>query len=146
VHDAGRFLTTHVGSLPRPAGLIEIMFAREDGLPLDAAAVEAEIEAAVDAIVDRQAAAGIDIVNDGEMSKPSYATYIKDRLDGFGGTGNSFVFQDIEDFPDIKTRILADPGRKHRKTPACNGPIRVKDMEAPRIDAAREQPTQRRAV
>lgn len=137
MRDAGRFLTTHVGSLPRPAGLIEIMFAREDGLPLDAAAVEAEIAAAVDAIVDRQAAAGIDIVNDGEMSKPSYATYIKDRLDGFGGTGNAFVFQDIEDFPEIKTRILADPGRKHRKTPACNGPISVKDMEAPRRDAAR---------
>jgi 5-methyltetrahydropteroyltriglutamate--homocysteine methyltransferase len=134
---AGRFLTTHVGSLPRPADLIEIMFAREDGLPLDAEAVEARIDDAVHAIVARQIDAGIDVVNDGEMSKPSYATYIKDRLDGFGGTGNSFVFQDIEDFPEIKSRIFADPGRKHRKTPACNAPISVKDMEAPRIDAKR---------
>jgi 5-methyltetrahydropteroyltriglutamate--homocysteine methyltransferase len=137
VNEEGRFLTTHVGSLPRPSALVDIMFAREDGLPLDRDAVEARIEEAVDGIVAQQAAAGIDIVNDGEMSKPSYATYIKDRLDGFGGTGNSFVFQDIEDFPEIKTRILADPGRKHRKTPACNGPISVKDMEAPRRDAAR---------
>ncbi len=134
---AGRFLTTHVGSLPRPEKLIEIMFAREDGLPLDPAAVEEHIEAAVREIVSKQAKAGIDIVNDGEMSKPSYATYIKDRLAGFGGAGNSYVFQDIEDFPSLKKRIFDDPGRKHRKTPACNGPISVKDMEAPAKDASR---------
>ncbi len=134
---AGRFLTTHVGSLPRPQKLIEIMFAREDGLPLEPAAVEQEIEAAVRGVVAKQAKAGIDIVNDGEMSKPSYATYIKDRLAGFGGAGNSYVFQDIEDFPTLKKRIFDDPGRKHRKTPACNGPISVKDMEAPAKDASR---------
>ncbi len=134
---AGRFLTTHVGSLPRPERLIEIIFAREDGLPLEPEAVEREIEAAVRDVVAKQAKAGVDIVNDGEMSKPSYATYIKDRLAGFGGAGNSYVFQDIEDFPSLKKRIFDDPGRKHRKTPACNGPISVKDMEAPAKDASR---------
>ncbi len=132
-----RFLTTHVGSLPRPADLIDIMFAREDGLPLDKAAVDAKIDEAVRAIVDKQLRAGIDIVNDGEMPKPSYATYIKDRLNGFGGAGASYRFQDIEDFPAIKERIFADPGRKHRKTPACNAPISIKDMDAPRLDANR---------
>lgn len=132
-----RFLTTHVGSLPRPEDLMQMMFAREDGIPLDAAALEKRIDQAVDDIVARQVKAGLDIVNDGEMSKPSYATYIKDRLNGFGGTGNSFAFQDIEDFPGIKARVFADPGRKHRKTPACNGPISVRDMEAPRQDAQR---------
>jgi 5-methyltetrahydropteroyltriglutamate--homocysteine methyltransferase len=131
------FLTTHVGSLPRPQDLIEIMFAREDGLPLDPAAVEEHVRTAVRDVVARQLEAGLDIVNDGEMSKPSYATYIKDRLNGFGGTGASYTFQDIEDFPETKARILADPGRKHRRAPACNGPISVKDMEAPRRDAAR---------
>ena len=134
---AGRFLTTHVGSLPRPQRLIEIMFAREDGLPLDGEAVEAEIESAVCDVVAKQAQAGVDVVNDGEMSKPSYATYIKDRLSGFGGAGNSYAFQDIEDFPSVKQRIFDDPGRKHRRAPACNGPIGVKDMKAPEIDAAR---------
>ncbi|MEZ5894023.1 MAG: cobalamin-independent methionine synthase II family protein [Parvularculaceae bacterium] len=134
---AGRFLTTHVGSLPRPERLIEIMFAREDGLPLDAAAVEKEIDIAVRDVVAKQAEAGVDIVNDGEMSKPSYATYIKDRLAGFGGAGNSYAFQDIEDFPAVKKRIFDDPGRKHRRAPACNGPISVKDMKAPADDAAR---------
>lgn len=137
MNDTKKFKTTHVGSLPRPKDLIEIMFAREDGLPLDARAVDAKIDDAVREIVKRQVDAGIDIVNDGEMSKPSYATYIKDRLAGFGGAGASYAFQDIEDFPETKARIFADPGRKHRRAPACNGPISVKDMDAPRIDAAR---------
>ncbi len=133
--NAGRFLTTHVGSLPREDDLIEIMFAKEDGLPLDMVAVDARIAEAVQFVVDRQAEAGLDIINDGEQSKPSYATYIKDRLDGFGGTGNSFAFQDIEDFPTTKERVFSDPGRKHRKTPACNAPITVKDMTAVDKDA-----------
>ena len=133
---AGRFLTTHVGSLPREDDLIEIMFAKEDGLPLDLAAVDEHIAAAVQYVVDRQAEAGLDIINDGEQSKPSYATYIKDRLNGFGGTGNSFAFQDIEDFPTTKERVFSDPGRKHRKTPACNAPITVKDMTAVDRDAS----------
>jgi 5-methyltetrahydropteroyltriglutamate--homocysteine methyltransferase len=133
----GRFLTTHVGSLPRPDDLKEIMWAREDGLPIVAAALEERVSRAVDEIVARQVKAGVDIVNDGEMPKPSYATYIKDRLNGFGGTGNTFVFQDIEAFPSTKARVFADPGRKHRKTPACNAPISVLDMEAPKHDAER---------
>lgn len=131
---AGRFLTTHVGSLPRQDDLIALMFAKEEGLPLDPAAVEARIEAAVDYVVTKQAEAGIDIINDGEQSKPSYATYIKDRLNGFGGSGNSYVFADVEDFPGVKERISGDAGRKHRKTPACNAPITVKDMTAVEAD------------
>jgi 5-methyltetrahydropteroyltriglutamate--homocysteine methyltransferase len=115
---------------------MELMWAREDGLPLVASAIDARVKTAVQDVVDKQVEAGVDIVNDGEMSKPSYATYIKDRLNGFGGTGNSFAFQDIEDFPGTKAKVFADPGRKHRKTPACNGPISVKDMEAVRTDAA----------
>jgi len=133
----GRFLTTHVGSLPRPDDLKEMMWAREDGDPVDPAALEDCVNRAVDSIVARQVKAGVDIVNDGEMPKPSYATYIKDRLNGFGGTGNTFVFQDIEAFPSTKARVFADPGRKHRKTPACNAPISVLDMESPRHDAER---------
>jgi len=133
----GRFLTTHVGSLPRPDDLIAMMWAGEDGIPVDRAAMEERVCRAVDEVVAQQTKAGIDIVNDGEWGKPSYATYIKDRLNGFGGTGNTFVFQDIEAFPQTKARVFADPGRKHRKTPACDGPISVRDVEAPRKDAER---------
>jgi 5-methyltetrahydropteroyltriglutamate--homocysteine methyltransferase len=132
-----RFLTTHVGSLPRQEELMQIMFAREDGIPLDQQAVEEKVCRAVEHVVDRQIKAGIDIINDGEMSKPSYATYVKDRLNGFGGTGNSFKFQDIEAYPNTKSRVFADPGRKHRKTPACNGPVSMRDVGAPRRDAQR---------
>ncbi|MFN3288567.1 MAG: epoxyalkane--coenzyme M transferase, partial [Sphingomonadaceae bacterium] len=64
------------------------------------------------------------------------ATYIKDRLTGFDGPGTTYVFQDLEDFPGVRARILADPGRRHRRTPACTGPIAVRDMEAVRRDAA----------
>jgi 5-methyltetrahydropteroyltriglutamate--homocysteine methyltransferase len=69
------------------------------------------------------------------MSKPSYATYIKDRLTGFGGTGNTFVYQDLAEFPKLAERVFGDPGRSRRKTPACNGPIAVGDAAAPQVDA-----------
>src|ERR1044071_1417506 len=103
------FLTPHIGSLPRSEELVQIMFAREDGIPLDRAALEARVVEAVDAVVARQLEAGVDIINDGEMSKPSYATYVKDRLGGFGGTGNSFLFADVEAYPITTPRIFSDP-------------------------------------
>jgi len=134
----GRFLTTHVGSLPRPDDLIAMMWAREDGIPVDAPAMEERVGRAVDEAVARQVKAGIDIVNDGEWGKPSYATYIKDRLNGFGGNATTtYVFQDIEALPQTKARVVADPGRKHRKAPSCNAAISVRDVEAPRRDAER---------
>jgi 5-methyltetrahydropteroyltriglutamate--homocysteine methyltransferase len=130
-----RFLTTHTGSLPRPPDLVEMMFAKEEGVPVEAAALAARIRSAVADVVAKQVAAGVDIVNDGEVSKPSYATYIKDRLRGFGGTGNNkFVYQDLVDFPELAQRVFGDPGRSRRKTPACNGPIGVGDAAAVRTD------------
>jgi 5-methyltetrahydropteroyltriglutamate--homocysteine methyltransferase len=131
-----RFLTTHTGSLPRPDDLVRTMYAREEGVPVDAAALATRVESAVADVVRKQAQAGIDIVNDGEMSKPSYATYIKDRLAGFGGTGNTFVYQDLAEFPSLAKRVFGDPGRSRRKTPACNAAIRVRDPDAARTDVA----------
>jgi 5-methyltetrahydropteroyltriglutamate--homocysteine methyltransferase len=129
-----RFLTTHTGSLPRPEDLIRTMYAKEEGVPVDRAALDARIRSAVEETVRRQAGAGVDIVNDGEMSKPSYATYVKDRLAGFGGTGNTFVYQDLADFPTLEKRVFGDPGRSRRKTPACNAPIGVRDPQAAAAD------------
>ena len=129
-----RFLTTHTGSLPRPDDLIRMMYAKEEGVPVDPAALSARVAAAVEEVVRKQASAGIDVVNDGEMSKPSYATYIKDRLAGFGGTGNTFVYPDLAEFPNLAKRVFGDPGRSRRKTPACNAPITVRDPEAAQID------------
>jgi len=129
-----RFLTTHTGSLPRPDDLIRAMFAKEEGVPVDAAALAEHVGRAVDGVVQKQAEAGIDIVDDGEMSKPSYATYIKDRLSGFGGEGNTFVYQDLSEFPRLARRVFGDPGRSRRKTPACNGPISVAEPGAVKAD------------
>ena len=131
-----RFLTTHTGSLPRPDDLIRMMYAKEEAVPVDPAALAARVKAAVAEVVKKQAEAGVDLINDGEMSKPSYATYIKDRLEGFGGTGNTFVYQDLSEFPRLEKRVFGDPGRSRRKTPACNGPIAVRDRKAPEIDTA----------
>ena len=95
-----RFLTTHTGSLPRPEYLLDLMFAREGGEAVDEAALAQAIDRATAGVIAEQVKAGMSIVGDGEMSKPSYATYIKDRLYGFGGTATtSYVFQDIEALP-----------------------------------------------
>ena len=67
-----RILTTHVGSLPRTEELKQLMFAREDGLPFDPSALDEQVARAVELVVDRQLKTGLDIVNDGEMPKPSY--------------------------------------------------------------------------
>ena len=133
-HSVDRFLTTHTGSLPRPDDLIQMMYAKEEGKPVDREALARRIRSAVGEVVAKQRKAGIDIVNDGEMSKPSYATYVKDRLSGFGGTSNSFVYQDLVEFPNMAKRVFGDPGRSRRKTPACNGPIAVADPDAVRRD------------
>jgi len=129
-----RFLTTHTGSLPRPDDLVRMMYAKEEGVPVEREALAARIRSAVADVVRKQAEAGVDLVNDGEMSKPSYATYIKDRLNGFGGTGNTFVYQDLADFPVLEKRVFGDPGRSRRKTPACNAPISVRDAQAAQDD------------
>jgi 5-methyltetrahydropteroyltriglutamate--homocysteine methyltransferase len=129
-----RFLTTHTGSLPRPEDLIRMMYAKEEGVPVDASALEQRVASAVEEVVRKQAEAGVDVVDDGEMSKPSYATYIKDRLSGFGGAGNTFVYQDLTGFPNLAKRVFGDPGRSRRKTPACNAAIGVRDPGAARTD------------
>ncbi len=144
-----RFLTTHTGSLPRPDDLVQMMYAKEEGQEVDSAALAKRTRAAVQEVVDRQRKAGVDIVTDGEMSKPSYATYVKDRLSGFGGSGNTFVYQDLVDFPNMARRVFGDPGRSRRKTPACNGLIAVSDPDAARRDidnlkaAVGDRPAQR---
>jgi 5-methyltetrahydropteroyltriglutamate--homocysteine methyltransferase len=129
-----RFLTTHTGSLPRPDDLIRMMFAKEEGVPVDTAALGARIRSAVAEVVSKQIEAGLAVVNDGEMSKPSYATYVKDRLRGFGGESHPLQYRDLVDFPGMAKRVFGDPGRARRKTPACNGPITVGDASAAQAD------------
>jgi 5-methyltetrahydropteroyltriglutamate--homocysteine methyltransferase len=130
IRSTERILTTHTGSLPRPDDLIRMMFAKEEGIPIDRAALADRIRSAVAETVAKQTEAGVDIVNDGEVSKPSYATYIKDRLTGFGGESVPLAYQDLVEFPAMGRRVFNDPGRSRRKTPGCNGEIAVSDKQA----------------
>ncbi|WP_028066123.1 cobalamin-independent methionine synthase II family protein [Solirubrobacter soli] len=130
-----RILTTHVGSLPRPDDLIRTMFAKQEGVPIDHAALEVRTRSAVAETVGKQLAAGVDVVSDGEMSKPSYVTYVIDRLDGFGGESHPVeTYSDLDDFPVLHRKVFGDPGRSRRRLPACDGPITVRDPEAANID------------
>ena len=90
--------------------------------PVDAKALDEAVVAAVDSVFGRQADSGITYLNDGEMSKPSYATYVKDRLSGFDGEAvESYFFKDLEEFPRSKEVVAANPGRRKRYAPACTG-------------------------
>ena len=133
-HSTDRFLTTHTGSLPRPEDLIRMMFAKEEGVPVEPRALAARIRDAVADIVARQSAAGIDVLNDGEMSKPSYATYIKDRLDGFGGESQPPPYPDLVAYPGLHQKVYGDRGRARRRMPGCNAPVSVRDREAVKVD------------
>jgi methionine synthase II (cobalamin-independent) len=118
-HSTERFLTTHTGSLPRPDDLVRMMYAKEEGVPVDAAALAGRVRAAVADVVRKQRDAGVDLVNDGEVSKPSYATYIKDRLDGFGGTA---IRSCIRIWPNFRASLSAcsatRAGHAARRRPA----------------------------
>ena len=125
---AQRFLTTHVGSLPRSQAVVDLIFARERGEAIAEAHFEAVMRDAVDEVVGRQVAAGIDIVSDGEMSKISYATYIKDRYTGFDGDSPRRTPADLLDYPGFLTRLAAGGGTPSYRRPCCVGPIQVKSM------------------
>jgi 5-methyltetrahydropteroyltriglutamate--homocysteine methyltransferase len=130
-----RIHTTHTGSLPRPDDLLRMVWAQADGVPVDAKQFDACVAKAVGEIVDKQIAAGLSIINDGEMSKPSYATYVKDRLHGFGGSAvESYYFADLAAYPKSQELVAANPGRRKRHAPACNAPISVKDPRAAELD------------
>ncbi|MFN5615027.1 MAG: cobalamin-independent methionine synthase II family protein, partial [Brevundimonas sp.] len=121
-------LTTHVGSLPRPAAVARGLFAREsEDAEFDSDAFETVVFDAVVETVRRQVETGLDVVSDGEMSKISYATYVKDRLDGFGGDSPRRAPQDLEQFPNFLARQASGGGTPTYRRPMCVGPIAVKD-------------------
>ena len=124
-----RILTTHVGSLPRPQNVVDFIFAQEKGEPVDMTAFNAAMAVAVDDIVKRQVDAGIDIVSDGEMSKISYATYIKDRFTGFDGDSPRRTPGDLLEFPSFLKRLASGGGTPNYRRPCCVGPIAVKSMQ-----------------
>ena len=127
-----RILTTHVGSLPRPDDLAEMLGKQDRGEPVDQAALKARAAEAVTQSVHDQVAAGIDIVCDGEMSKMSYHVYAKHRLDGLGniegkGVPGRNLPRDIQDFPEAAAERLGGGGPELLQSTVCNGPVAYAD-------------------
>ena len=131
-----RILTTHVGSLPRPPELRQLLVAKDKGEPYDRAELERQTRDAVLAIVRRQAATGVDIVNDGEMSKPGYSTYVADRLSGFAGHEPAKPRLDTRDHPNFTAAYERMTGANVARRSVCVGPIAVRDREPLNQDIA----------
>lgn len=133
---AGRILTTHVGSLPRSEAVTDGVFAIERGESIDLAEHRRVVRAAVDDVVARQVGVGIDLVSDGEMSKLSYATYIKDRISGFEGDSPRRAPADLEEHPSFLERQARTGGTPTYSRPQCVSEITVTDTEPCRRDIA----------
>ena len=131
-----RILTTHTGSLPRPPGLRALLVEKDQGRPYDKAELARLTREAVTAIVKRQADAGVDVINDGEMSKPGYATYVADRLTGFAGNEPAKPRLDTRDHPNFLAAYERMTGPVNARRAVCVGDIAVKDEEPLKDDLA----------
>jgi 5-methyltetrahydropteroyltriglutamate--homocysteine methyltransferase len=129
-----RILVTHVGSLPRSQPVVDVLFARDKREAHDESAGAATIASAVSDVVRKQVEVGVDVVSDGEMSKISYATYIKDRLTGFAGDSPRRPGQDLVDFPRILQRLAALGATAQYTRPRCVGEIRVQSTQPVQTD------------
>ena len=121
-----KILTTHVGSLPRTQDVVDFIFARENEQPYDLEAFDACMTGAVSETVRKQAEAGINIVSDGETSKISYATYVKDRYTGFSGDSPRNAPEDLKLFPGFLKRLADDGGTPQYARPMCTEEVRSK--------------------
>jgi 5-methyltetrahydropteroyltriglutamate--homocysteine methyltransferase len=121
-----KILTSHVGSLPRSQDVVDFIFARENEQPFDQAAFDAAMTSAVNETVAKQVKAGIDIVSDGETSKISYATYVKDRYTGFSGDSPRNAPADLKMFPGFLKRLANDGGTPQYARPMCTSDVTSK--------------------
>jgi 5-methyltetrahydropteroyltriglutamate--homocysteine methyltransferase len=131
-----RILTTHVGSLPRPPELRQMLVRKDQGEPYDKATLDRLVRETVVDIVRRQVAVGVDIVNDGEMSKPGYSTYIADRLTGFAGHEPAKPRLDTRDHPNFLAAYERMTGATTARRAVCVGPIAWRDREPVAQDLA----------
>jgi len=121
-----KILTSHVGSLPRTQDVVDFIFARENGESYDQAAFDNCMSSACNETVRRQVEAGIDIVSDGETSKISYATYVKDRYTGFSGDSPRNAPADLKQFPSFLERLANSGGTPQYARPMCTGEVTSK--------------------
>src|SRR5919199_3699253 len=129
-------VTTHAGSLPRPDDVVELIWAGIEGKPVDQGKLDEALDRAVPEVVAKQREAGIDVVSDGELSKPGFSNYINDRFTGFEGRAE-FQADDVDDFPNLAMRLFATPAMAHLVFSNCTGPVEVKDPDAVHRDIER---------
>src|SRR5262245_46977694 len=128
-----RILTTHVGSLPRPRSLIQLLLESQARPGADRAALDAGVQRAVAEVVKSQWAAGLDVINDGEQGRVDYTVYVKDRLAGFAGASAPPLGTGDEEFPELAA-ILRQFASPFQHRPACTGPVAWKDWPAVEAD------------
>ena len=121
-----KILTSHVGSLPRTQDVVDFIFARENGESYDQVAFDNCMSSACNETVRRQVEAGVDIVSDGETSKISYATYVKDRYTGFSGDSPRNAPADLKQFPSFLERLANSGGTPQYARPMCTGEVTSK--------------------
>ena len=131
-----KILTSHVGSLPRTQEVVDFIFARENEKPYDQSAFNDCMASSCAETVRRQVEAGIDIVSDGETSKISYATYVKDRYTGFSGDSPRNAPGDLKLFPGFLKRLADDGGTPQYARPMCTGPVMSKGQDELNADIA----------
>jgi len=122
--------TTHVGSLPRSNELSDLLFKKDKQEKIDINNFDEIVKRDVKKIVEKQINLGIDFISDGEMSKISYATYVKDRIDGFSGESERKAPQDLDDFPTFKERIARSGGTPTYTRPCCTHELKIKDKQS----------------
>ena len=132
-----RILTTHVGSMPRPQYVVDQLFAQDQGEAYDQDEFDRVMRRAVHEVAHKQVQAGVDVISDGEMSKISYATYIRHRLTGFEiAEAPRATPKDLDDFPAFKQRLAEAGGTPKYHRPVVRGPIKIKDLRPLEEDIA----------
>jgi 5-methyltetrahydropteroyltriglutamate--homocysteine methyltransferase len=116
-------LTTHTGSLPRPEKLVDLVYSKQEGKKVDEANFESLVGKTVDEVVRMQAELGVDVVSDGEVSKPGFVNYINKRLAGFGGVGAPWALGDMDDTPELVVAQYGGAAGQHIMMPECIGPV-----------------------
>ena len=129
--------TTHVGSLPRSNELAALLIRKDHGEDVDDAAFEALVQSEIESAVRKQIDNGISIVSDGELGKVGYATYITERLSGFGGHVDRTPAKDLAEFPELRKKLAHIMGAQEFVRAACIGPVKLVNPDPARTDIAR---------
>ncbi len=134
-----RILTTHVGSLPRNEKLSDLLVRQEAGEQFDPAEMTAELDRAVNHVVDKQIAAGIDIGNDGEQQRVGFQTYVPQRMSGFGGVSKRRRGREFEDFPELVASLMRrfPHVSKQQNAPECQRELHYLDIKPLESEIAR---------